>query len=106
MIPWVTSCPPPGSCLAGARAPPDFPVCGLEGEDCRGKADNVALILSVVLSCVLVAVFVIGYFVHRKYKEEAEIAQMNWKIDPMEVMRSKEHRGRWSQEVYCNTSQS
>ena len=48
-----------------------------------------------MLSIILICVCVIGVFVYRKYKEEAEIARMNWKIDPQEIMTSKESRGRY-----------
>ena len=47
-----------------------------------------------MLAVILVAVLVISLFVFRKYKEEAEIARMNWKIDPSEIMTSRMERGR------------
>ena len=53
------------------------------------------LIVSVVLAIILICVIVIGLFVFRKYKEEAEIARMNWKIDPNEIMTSRMERGRY-----------
>ena len=48
-----------------------------------------------VLAIILICVIVIGLFVFRKYKEEAEIARMNWKIDPNEIMTSRMERGRY-----------
>ena len=55
------------------------------------------LIVSVVLAVILICVIVIGLLVFRKFKEEAEIARMNWKIDPNEIMMSRGgERGRYS----------
>ena len=56
------------------------------------------LIVSVVLAVILICVIVIGLLVFRKFKEEAEIARMNWKIDPNEIMTStsRMERGRSS----------
>ena len=53
------------------------------------------LIVSVVLAVILICVIVIGLLVFRKFREEAEIARMNWKIDPGEVMTSRMERGRY-----------
>jgi len=83
-------------CVEGLRPPKDFPVCGFLGELCIEKEkDHVGLIVSVVLAVILICVIVIGLFVFRKYKEEAEIARMNWKIDPSEIMTSRMERGRY-----------
>ena len=54
------------------------------------------LIVSVVLAVILICVLVIGLLVFRKFKEEAEIARMNWKIDPSEIMTNRMERGRYS----------
>lgn len=69
----------------------------MEGENCLEKIkekDTVTLVISIVLSVVLAAVVIGGYFVHRHYREESEIARMNWKIDPSDVIRTKGHQGR------------
>ena len=84
-----------GECLEGFWPPLDFPACGFLGESCIEKEkDSVGLVISVVLAVILICVIVIGFFVFRKYKEEAEIARMNWKIDPSEIMTSRTERGR------------
>ena len=91
-----TNIHPSDECVEGLRPPKDFPVCGFLGELCIEKEkDHVGLIVSVVLAVILICVIVIGLFVFRKYKEEAEIARMNWKIDPNEIMTSRMERGRW-----------
>jgi hypothetical protein len=83
----------PGNCSAG-RAPPDFPVCGFSSELCQPITISIPLVISVLLGVVLVGLVIIGYFVYRRQKEEAEIARMNWKIDPTDIMKGKESRGR------------
>ena len=86
-----------GECLEGFWPPLDFPACGFLGESCIEKEkDSIGLVISVVLAVILICVIVIGFFVFRKYKEEAEIARMNWKIDPNEIMTSRMERGRYS----------
>ena len=90
--------PTSDECVAGLRPPKDFPICGFLGESCIEKdKDHVGLIVSVVLAVILICVIVIGLLVFRKFKEEAEIARMNWKIDPNEIMTSRGgERGRYS----------
>ena len=84
--------------------PPDTPVCGAVGDKCAPWEPSVPVIVSVVLSVVLLALIVVSYLAYRKYKEEAAIASMHWKISEEEIMMSKDTNGRFGLSFTFSTS--
>ncbi|EZA53250.1 Atrial natriuretic peptide receptor, partial [Ooceraea biroi] len=64
---------------AGGRLepPPDTPTCGFDGSLCP---DNWYAILSMVLSSIVVFLVAGSVFIYRRFKLEAEIASMIWKV--------------------------
>ena len=59
------------------------------------EGTNIPLILSIILSCVTVGLIGTSFFVFRHFKEEAKLAQMHWKVEPHEILPTKEPRGRF-----------
>jgi len=65
--------------------PPDVPECGFEGSLCESDSQVFVILLSISLVLVL-ALSVVSIFIFRHYKEEADIASMNWKINIDEIL--------------------
>ncbi|XP_014488988.1 PREDICTED: atrial natriuretic peptide receptor 1-like [Dinoponera quadriceps] len=74
---------------AGGRLepPPDTPTCGFDGSLCPDNSLPGYAILSIVLMSSIVVVFIVGsVFVYRRFRLEAEIASMTWKVHWDDVM--------------------
>ncbi|XP_020295913.1 atrial natriuretic peptide receptor 1 [Pseudomyrmex gracilis] len=82
---------------AGGRSepPPDTPTCGFDGSLCPDKSLPGYAILSMVLSSILVVLVLGSVFIYRRFKLEAEIASMTWKVhwDDVIVMPNAKTRG-------------
>ncbi|XP_011872052.1 PREDICTED: atrial natriuretic peptide receptor 1-like isoform X2 [Vollenhovia emeryi] len=67
---------------AGGRLepPPDTPTCGFDGMLCPDNSLPGYAILSMVLSSIVVVLVVGSVFIYRRFKLEAEIASMTWKV--------------------------
>ncbi|GFO01839.1 guanylate cyclase [Plakobranchus ocellatus] len=68
---------------AGGRKepPPDVPKCGFDGSKCPPKAPFPGYaIMTIVLVSILIIVLIITFFVYRHYRQEAELAEMNWRV--------------------------
>ncbi|XP_011693285.1 PREDICTED: atrial natriuretic peptide receptor 1-like isoform X1 [Wasmannia auropunctata] len=67
---------------AGGRLepPPDTPTCGFDGSLCPDNSLPGYAILSMVLSSIVVVLVVGSVFIYRRFKLEAEIASMTWKV--------------------------
>ncbi|XP_070536703.1 atrial natriuretic peptide receptor 1-like isoform X5 [Ptychodera flava] len=75
--------------------PPDVPVCGFQNEKCPPEEEFPLLgIIGIVLACLVVIVIVIALLVFRKYKLEAELAKMTWKVNWEDITLSKTDRSR------------
>ncbi|KAL0132012.1 hypothetical protein PUN28_000049 [Cardiocondyla obscurior] len=67
---------------AGGRSepPPDTPTCGFDGSLCPDNSLPGYAILSMVLSSIVVVLVIGSVFIYRRFKLEAEIASMTWKV--------------------------
>ncbi|GFR93800.1 guanylate cyclase [Elysia marginata] len=68
---------------AGGRTlpPPDVPKCGFDGSKCPKKRPFPEYgIVTIVLVSILFIVLLVTFFVYRRYKQEAELAAMNWRV--------------------------
>ncbi|XP_025266935.1 atrial natriuretic peptide receptor 1 isoform X3 [Camponotus floridanus] len=67
---------------AGGRSepPPDTPTCGFDGSLCPDNSLPGYAILSMVLSSIVVVLVVGSVLVYRRFKLEAEIVSMTWKV--------------------------
>ncbi|XP_078664612.1 atrial natriuretic peptide receptor 1-like [Branchiostoma floridae x Branchiostoma belcheri] len=79
---------------AGSASPPrDTPECGFDGEFCvteLTEVDPMVYVGSSFSSLVLVLVIVV-IIMYRKYRLEAEVASMQWKVKPEDVVFVKGH---------------
>ncbi|XP_025989465.2 atrial natriuretic peptide receptor 1 isoform X1 [Solenopsis invicta] len=68
---------------AGGRLepPPDTPACGFDGSLCPDNSLPGYAILSMVLSSIVVVLVVGSILIYRRFKLEAEIASMTWKVN-------------------------
>ncbi|XP_032687891.1 atrial natriuretic peptide receptor 1-like isoform X4 [Odontomachus brunneus] len=74
---------------AGGRLgpPPDTPTCGFDGSLCPDNSLPGYAIVSIVSMSSVVLAFIIGsVFVYRRFRLEAEIASMTWKVHWDDVM--------------------
>ncbi|XP_029671492.1 atrial natriuretic peptide receptor 1-like [Formica exsecta] len=82
---------------AGGRLepPPDTPTCGFDGSLCPDNSLPGYAILSMVLSSIVVVLVVGSVFIYRRFKLEAEIASMTWKVhwDDVIVIPNAKTRG-------------
>ncbi|CAL1673800.1 unnamed protein product [Lasius platythorax] len=82
---------------AGGRSepPPDTPTCGFDGSLCPDNSLPGYAILSMVLSSIVVVLVVGSVFIYRRFKLEAEIASMTWKVhwDDVIVIPNAKTRG-------------
>ncbi|XP_036142551.1 atrial natriuretic peptide receptor 1 isoform X2 [Monomorium pharaonis] len=82
---------------AGGRLepPPDTPTCGFDGSLCPDNSLPGYAILSMVLSSIVVVLVVGSVLIYRRFKLEAEIASMTWKVhwDDVIVMPNAKTRG-------------
>ncbi|XP_018348544.1 PREDICTED: atrial natriuretic peptide receptor 1-like isoform X2 [Trachymyrmex septentrionalis] len=82
---------------AGGRLepPPDTPTCGFDGSLCPDNSLPGYAILSMVLSSIVVVLVVGSVFIYRRFKLEAEIASMTWKVhwDDLIVIPNAKTRG-------------
>ncbi|RUS81233.1 hypothetical protein EGW08_011027, partial [Elysia chlorotica] len=61
--------------------PPDVPQCGFDGSKCPEKKPLIEYgIVTIVLLSILVVVLLITFILYRRYKQEAELAAMNWRV--------------------------
>ncbi|XP_018358837.1 PREDICTED: atrial natriuretic peptide receptor 1-like isoform X3 [Trachymyrmex cornetzi] len=82
---------------AGGRLepPPDTPTCGFDGSLCPDNSLPGYAILSMVLSSIVVVLVVGSVFIYRRFKLEAEIVSMTWKVhwDDVIVIPNAKTRG-------------
>ncbi|KAG5319873.1 ANPRA protein, partial [Acromyrmex heyeri] len=82
---------------AGGRLepPPDTPTCGFDGSLCPDNSLPGYAILSMVLSSIVVVLVAGSVFIYRRFKLEAEIASMTWKVhwDDVIVIPNAKTRG-------------
>ncbi|XP_067208952.1 atrial natriuretic peptide receptor 1 isoform X3 [Linepithema humile] len=73
---------------AGGRLepPPDTPTCGFDGSLCPDNSLPGYAILSMILSSIVVVLVVGSVFIYRRFKLEAEIASMTWKVHWYDVI--------------------
>ncbi|XP_077993685.1 atrial natriuretic peptide receptor 1-like isoform X3 [Glandiceps talaboti] len=64
----------------GEHQPVDVPACGFQGEFCQEKELSLAAIISIVFGCLIAALAVVAFLLYRKYKLEAALADMAWKV--------------------------
>ncbi|XP_077865379.1 atrial natriuretic peptide receptor 1-like [Saccoglossus kowalevskii] len=65
----------------GDTPPDDVPECGFEGELCGEKEPlSLAAIISIVFGSLIALLAVFAFLLYRKYKLEAALADMAWKI--------------------------
>ncbi|XP_077865373.1 atrial natriuretic peptide receptor 1-like [Saccoglossus kowalevskii] len=75
--------------------PPDVPACGFQNEFCPPKEElSLIAIIGIVLACLVIIVIVIALLIYRKYKLEAELAKMTWKVAWEDISFSKTDRSR------------
>ncbi|XP_047115101.1 atrial natriuretic peptide receptor 1-like isoform X1 [Schistocerca piceifrons] len=67
---------------AGGRTEPplDVPVCGFDNSLCPDTSFPDYAVLSIVLSSVVVVLAIASVVIYRRYKLEAEIASMTWRV--------------------------
>ncbi|GAB6027958.1 hypothetical protein CHUAL_002186 [Chamberlinius hualienensis] len=71
----------------GRTEPPsDTPECGFDGMLCIDDAFPEYGIVTIVLSVVVVAMGIASFFIYRRFKLEAELASMSWKIRYSEII--------------------
>lgn len=82
---------------AGGRTEPplDVPVCGFDNSLCPDTSFPDYAVLSIVLSSVVVVLAIASVVIYRRYKLEAEIASMTWRVQwaDMTVMPHGRTRG-------------
>ncbi|XP_077994026.1 atrial natriuretic peptide receptor 1-like isoform X3 [Glandiceps talaboti] len=75
--------------------PPDVPPCGFQNELCPPEEKFPLLgIIGIILACLVLIVIVIALLIYRKYKLEAELAKMTWKVNWEDITLSKTDRSR------------
>ncbi|KRZ71307.1 Atrial natriuretic peptide receptor 2, partial [Trichinella papuae] len=65
---------------AGGSPPPDRPICGFDNSKCPSKNLSPWAVILIVFSTLTVIFGVIALFVFRRYKLEAELRTMSWRI--------------------------
>ncbi|KAK3762528.1 hypothetical protein RRG08_005587, partial [Elysia crispata] len=81
---------------AGGRVepPPDVPKCGFDGSKCPKKKPFPEYgIVTIVLVPILAVVLLTTLIVYRRYKQEAELAAMNWRVRWDDILFSGPSRG-------------
>nr|XP_006813370.1 PREDICTED: atrial natriuretic peptide receptor 1-like [Saccoglossus kowalevskii] len=79
----------------GSMPPDDVPVCGFEGELCVEKEPlSLAAIIAIVFGSLIALLAMIAFLLYRKYKLEAALADMAWKIRWEEITFSRNDRRR------------
>ncbi|XP_013783431.2 atrial natriuretic peptide receptor 1-like, partial [Limulus polyphemus] len=75
---------------AGGREdpPPDIPPCGFDGTKCSNEKIPKYAIISGLLSGFLIALCITSFFIYRRFKQEAELVSMTWKIKWEEITTS------------------
>ncbi|XP_074600030.1 atrial natriuretic peptide receptor 1-like [Brevipalpus obovatus] len=93
---------------AGGRLnpPPDTPECGFDGALCADEKLQTLIIIVIVLVCLLVAFAVISFIVYRRYKLEAELASMSWRIKWEDIITNENREAERSDAVDSSTVSS
>ncbi|CAH1257745.1 NPR1 [Branchiostoma lanceolatum] len=79
---------------AGSNSPPrDAPECGFKGEFCvtELRESDPMVYVGSSFSSLVVALVVLVIIMYRKYRLEAEVASMQWKVKPEDVVFAKGH---------------
>jgi len=69
------------------KAPRDTPECGYDNSGCPPKEPfPLYAIVIIVLGAMLLVVLLVAFLIYKHYREEAELAEVNWRVKFDEIM--------------------